>query len=286
MQTSPTTSRAPALGGSVSNPSSTTPSNSRRAKCLSVLPGIPEMIFIEVEDNGLALPKNTLCITDPFEQILTGPRTPGKRNGPWIGHHKRLATLHGQAAGKAPKGGFQIHPVPRVDLVKPSPLRKQPERRARLRCWSSMTTLNSMVAQKLSNDLDTRSRQPFWRGRCGPMERTPRCHFDGPPNARHGWHGGRTHHSRKRSRARPPTHRGAHRRRREKHVKKPSARAGRRRCQTCRRRDSAPRCTHCPCLRSSEAVVSHVCLLLANNTSSNRRCASQLALFWRPLRPC
>ena len=99
---------------------------SRGEVSVRVMPGItPEMIFIEVEDNGSGIAEEHLVrITDPFEQILTGPKNTGEKGtGLGLAITKRLATLHGgKLLVQSTEGvGFQIHPVPRVDSWRSHP---------------------------------------------------------------------------------------------------------------------------------------------------------------------
>lgn len=71
---------------------------SRGEVILRIRKGIsPEMILIDVEDTGIGVAEEHLTrITDPFEQVLTGPKNTGEKGtGLGLAITKRLATLHG-----------------------------------------------------------------------------------------------------------------------------------------------------------------------------------------------
>ena len=135
---------------------------SRGEVSVRVMPGIaPEMIFIEVEDNGTGIAEEHLVrITDPFEQILTGPKNTGEKGtGLGLAITKRLATLHGgkllvqSTEGVGSKFTLSLVLTPGKDIPAPkatAPEKGEGEEAEVLRVLVvDDNPLNLMVAQKL-----------------------------------------------------------------------------------------------------------------------------------------
>ena len=125
-----------------------------------ILPGIaPEMVFIEVEDSGSGIAEEHLArITDPFEQILTGPKNTGEKGtGLGLAITKRLATLHGgkllvqSTEGVGSK--FTLSLVMTPGEADPAPQATAPEKGEESEVLRVLVVddnpLNLMVAQKL-----------------------------------------------------------------------------------------------------------------------------------------
>ena len=133
-----------------------------------ILPGIaPEMVFIEVEDSGSGIAEEHLArITDPFEQILTGPKNTGEKGtGLGLAITKRLASLHGgkllvqSTEGVGSK--FTLSLVMTLEADPPhKPLRPRRARARKARscaCWLSTTTPLNDGGPKLVERLGHRS---------------------------------------------------------------------------------------------------------------------------------